>query len=95
MNKPDPLITGFAAAITFAVLYAACALAFLLFPDATLGFVDAWFHGLDLSQLKPAGGIELTLGTFMYGLAGVSVTAFVAGFLFTTASSLLRRRSQG
>jgi hypothetical protein len=91
MNEPDPLITGSAAAITFALLYSVCALAFALFPDATLGFIDAWFHGLDLSMLKPPGGVAWTIGTFFYGLLGVSATAFVAGFVFATVNSFLRR----
>jgi len=91
MKKLDALTTGFAAAITVAVMYAVCALAFALFPDATLGFFDAWFHGLDLGPLKPAGGMALTASSFVYGLFGVSVTAFVAGFLFAVVNNFLKR----
>ena len=91
MNKLDALTTGFAAAITFAVLYSVCALAFAVFPDGTLAFVDAWFHGLDLSLLKPAGGEAWTAGDFLYGLVGVSATAFVTGFLFAIVNNILRR----
>ena len=91
MNKLDALTTGFAAAITVAVLYSICALAFALFPDGTLAFIDAWFHGLDLSQLKPAGGAVWTVGDFLYGLLGVSATALVTGFLFAVVNNFLKR----
>jgi hypothetical protein len=91
MNKLDALTTGLAAAITFAVLYSICALAFALFPDGTLAFLNAWFHGMDLGLLRPAGGEVWTVGDFLYGLLGVSVTAFVAGFLFALVSNFLKR----
>ena len=91
MNKLDALSTGFAAAITFAVVYAVCALVFALFPDATLGFFDAWFHGLDLRLLVPPGGMALTTGTFFYGLVGVSLTAFITGVVFAVVNNFLKR----
>ena len=91
MNKLNPFTTGIAAAITLAVLYSLCALAFGLFPDGTLAFVDAWFHGLDLSRLQPEGGELWTAWDFAYGLLGVSGTGLVAGFVFATVSNLLER----
>lgn len=85
MNRLQPWSFGLAGAVTFSVLYTACALAVLLFPDGTIGFFNAWFHGLDLNLLKPTGGRPLTLGQYIYGLvsaAAVSfaVTASLAGF---------------
>lgn len=63
----------------------------MLFPDGTLAFIDAWFHGLDLRLLKPAGGVDWVVGDFFYGLLGVSATAFVAGFLFASVRNFLKR----
>lgn len=91
MNKRDALITGLAAAITFAVLYSICALAFAVAPEGTMAFFNAWFHGLDLGLLEPPGGAVWTVGDFLYGLLGVSVTAFVAGFLFVIVQNVLKR----
>ena len=94
MNRLQPWQFGFAGAVTFSILYCACALAVALFPDSTIGFFNAWLHGLDLALLRPPGGRPLTLGQFVYGLlsaAAVSfaMTASLAGFynLFTGASA--------
>lgn len=85
MNRLQPWQFGFAGAVTFSVLYSACALAVALFPDNTIGFFNAWFHGLDLTLLRPPGGRPLTLGQFVYGLVSAAVVSFaiaasVAGF---------------
>ena len=68
MNRLQPWQFGFAEAVTFSVFDSACALAVALFPDNTIGFFNAWFHGLDLTLLRPPGGRPLTLGQFLYGL---------------------------
>ena len=64
-----------------------------MFPDSTIGFFNAWFHGLDLALLRPPGGRPLTLGLFVYGLVSAAAVSFVvaaslAGFynLFARAS---------
>ena len=53
MLKLHPWRFGVAMAITVALLYSLCALAVALYPDATIDFFNAWFHGLDLMRLKP------------------------------------------
>ena len=85
MQRLQPWSFGFAAAMTFSLLYTPCALAVALFPDDTIKFFNAWFQGLDLTLLKRPGGRALTLGQFCYGLfdaAAVSfaVTGSIAGF---------------
>jgi hypothetical protein len=85
MNRLRPWSFGFAGAVTFSVLYTACAFAVALFPEGTIGFFNAWFHGLDLSLLKPPGGRPLTFGQFLYGLVTAAAVSFaiaasVAGF---------------
>ena len=94
MNRLLPWKFGFAGAVTFSLFYSACALAVALFPDSTIGFFNAWFHGLDLTLLRPAGGRPLTLGQFVYGLVSAAVVSFavaasLAGFynLFARAST--------
>jgi len=92
MNRLNPWTIGSAAAITFSLLSTVCALAVVLFPDGTVGFFGAWFHGLDLTLLKPPGGRPLTLGQFLYGLFGVTVTSFIVGVVFATVHNLFPRR---
>ncbi len=93
MHRLNPWIVGIAMAITFSILSTACAIAIALFPDGTLSFFNAWFHGLDLTLLKPPGGRPLTLGQFVYGLFGIAVTGFITGAVFATVYNLLRPRS--
>ncbi len=92
MDRLNPWILGATAAITFSILSATCALAAALFPDGTVGFFNAWFHGLDLTLLRPPGGRTLTLGQFAYGLFGVALTSFIVGAVFAAVHNLLRRR---
>jgi hypothetical protein len=49
-----PVRFGSALAVAAAVLYAVCALAVALWPDGTLDFFNAWFHGIDGGVLLAA-----------------------------------------
>lgn len=98
MSRLQPWSFGLAGAVTFSVLYAVCALAVAVFPDGTIGFFNAWFHGLDLTLLKPPGGRPLTISQFLYGLVSAAAVSFaiavsLAGFynLFTPVSPGVRR----
>jgi hypothetical protein len=82
MEKLNVWVVGAALAVTAAVLYGVCAAAFALRPAATLDFFNAWFHGLNLSGMQ-SGAKPFTLGLFIYGLAGLSVSAFVTGAVYT------------
>ncbi len=88
MNKQNSWVTGLALALALAVLYAVCAAAFALWPQVTLDFFNAWFHGLNLAGLQ-GGARPFTLGLFFYGLAGLSASAFVTGALYTLFANWL------
>jgi 2TM family of unknown function (DUF5676) len=92
MEKLSPVAVGLTSAITFSIIFTACAIAVALAPDMTVGFFNAWFHGLDLSLLKPAGGKPLTLGQYVYGLPGVALVSFVTGALFSFIYNLVMRQ---
>ena len=91
MNRLQLWQFGFAAAITFSALYTVCALAVALFPDGTIGFFNAWFHGLDLRLLKPPGGRPLTLGQFLYGLVSAAVVSFAIAATLAAFYNLFAR----
>jgi len=93
MNRLLPWQFGFAGAATFSLFFTACALALLLFPDRTISFFNAWFHGLDLTLLKPPGGRPLTLGQFVYGLVSAAVVSFVMAASLAGFYNLLARAS--
>ena len=87
MNKLNPWVVGGALAIAFGVTYIGCALAYALLPDATLGFFNAWFHGIDIGMLKTTKAF--TFGQFLYGLAGVLASSFILGLIFGFAYNSL------
>lgn len=92
MDKLNPWLVGSTAALTFTVLYSACAMFYALFPDGTLAFANAWFHGFDLNLLKSTK--PFTVVSFIYGLLSVASTAFVTGALYGVIYNLLRSRDQ-
>lgn len=81
MNKLNPWATATALAVTAAIVYVACTLAFALWPEGTLAFFNAWLHGVDLTPLRPVAQI-FSWGGFAYGLVGLVASAFLAGALF-------------
>lgn len=95
MNRLQPWSFGFAGAVTFSVLYTACALAVALFPEGTIGFFNGWFHGLDLTLLKRPGGRPLTLGQFFYGLVSAAAVSFAIAASLAGFYNLLARVSAG
>ena len=95
MNRLQPCQFGLGEAVTFSVFYSACAFAVALFSDHTISFFNAWFHGLDLTLLRPPGGRPLTLGPSVYGLISAAVVSFamaasLAGFYNLSARASAR-----
>jgi hypothetical protein len=95
MERLSAVAVGATSAITFSIVFTVCAIGVAMAPDAAIGFFNAWFHGLDLTLLRPVGGKPLTLGQYAYGLAGVALTSFVTGALFATVYNLIGRRGPG
>jgi hypothetical protein len=91
MNRLQPWQLGFAGAVTFSVFYSACALAVALFPDNTIGFFNARFHGLDLTLLRSPGGRPLTLGQFVYEFVSAAVMSFVVAASLAGFSNVFAR----
>lgn len=75
------LATGTALAITVGIGYAACALVFRAWPDASMEFMNALFHGLDFRKLA-SGSAPFVFGSFFYALFVAVVWAFGLGALF-------------
>jgi hypothetical protein len=82
-SKLSIVASGIALAITFAFMSALCALAFLVWPEATLDFFAAFMHGLDLKTVKSAAPIALT--RVFYGVVGLGGVGFLAGVVFASA----------
>ncbi len=94
MDKLNPSFVGRAAAIMSSIVFSVSALAVALFPDSTVNLFNSWFHGLDLTLLRPTRGCPLPFGQFFYGLFGVVVVSFVMGTLFAAVYNLIRPRAK-
>lgn len=81
-----PLRTGVALAVTVALFYAACTLAWLVAQGSFLGFMNSLFHGLDFTPLLKS--TDFSWGGFLEALLVMSLWAFLAGTFF----GWLRRR---
>lgn len=69
-----------AAAITMGVAYAVCAVFTALFPDAALKFLGWMVHIVNVEKF--AGGVEVTLSSFILGLLPVVFYAYLVSYLF-------------
>ncbi len=83
------LRTGVSLAVTVAVFYALCTLAWLAAPGPFLGFMNNLFHRIDFSPLlKPA---PFSWGGFIQALLVMSAWAFLAGTFFAWVHRRLAR----
>ena len=73
--------TGTALAATVATGYALCALAFRIWPQAALQFMNGLFHGLDFGVLQ-RGATPFDFGSFLGVLVVMTLWAFGLGALF-------------
>jgi len=90
MDKVNTLGAGIALAVTLALISALCAIAFVLAPDATLDFFSAFMHGLDLKAVKSVAPISLW--RVLYGVIGLSIIGFIAGFVFAWTYNAISRQ---
>jgi len=87
-HASSPLRTGIALAVTVAVFYALCTLAWLAAPGPFLGFMNDLFHSMDFTLLlRPA---PFSWGGFFEALAVMSVWSFLAGMFFSQPPRRLR-----
>ncbi len=87
MDKLNRWSVSVALAITMSLAYMACAVAVDLFPEPSINFFNAWFHGLDISVLRAHK--PNTIGVFIYGLIGVAAIAFLVGWVYATVYNLV------
>ncbi|TJW50830.1 MAG: hypothetical protein E5X65_26090 [Mesorhizobium sp.] len=82
MNKLSILSVGIALGVTLALMSMLCALAFAIWPDATVYFFGAFMHGLDLSAVRLAA--QMSPGRVLYGVVGLGVVGLVAGVIYAS-----------
>lgn len=75
-----PMKSGLAFALTIAISYSLCALAYVLSPERAIDLLNAMFHGLDFHKLGTP--MSFSFGMFMYPLVVFTIWAFVTGTIF-------------
>ena len=90
MATEAPWRTGITLAVTLAIMYSGCALAYALMPERGMDFLNALFHGLDFRKL--GSPMPFTTATFVYPLVVFVAWGFVVGTLFTWLQNVFHRR---
>ena len=89
-RKLRPLILGATLAITIAIMYILCTVAWSIWHEAMLDFLNALFHGLDFRKIQiPESAYSIKL--FLLPLAVLTVWGFVSGVLLAGIYNLLKR----
>ena len=90
MEKLNMWRIGAVLALTTAIVNTVCAVAVYLNPEGFIAFVNSWSHGIDLSLIRSEKA--WTVGDFLIGLVGVSLTGFVSGAIFAWCYNLIAAR---
>jgi hypothetical protein len=92
MNKLSTLAVGIALGVTLALLSMLCALAFAIWPDATLDLFGAFTHGLDLGAVKSTA--PMRGGRILYGIVGLGIVGLLAGVVYATIYNVVATGSR-
>ena len=93
MERVKPWVTGAAFAVVIAVVYVACVISVLLFPDACLAFANNWMHAIDLTLIKRPASKPLSFNDWGAGFATAIVAGFLAGAIYGWAQNFFARLS--
>lgn len=73
------MATANALAVTSAIVYVVCRVLVGLAPDLMFNVGQSWFHGIELQRL---GSWTLTTENFILGVISITVTGWLAGYLY-------------
>ena len=86
--RHQPIATANAAAITTAIIYIFCRLAFAIAPDISLSVGKTWFHGIDIGKIAASTG---TLDSFFLGFITIIIFAWIVGYTFAFIFNLFAK----
>lgn len=87
--KHQLMATANATAVTTAIVYIVCRLAFLVAPELSLSITRSWFHGIDIGQLSIP---NIASETFFPGLITATVGAWLVGYLFAISYDMFVKK---
>ena len=92
-SRVRPLALGLAFALTIAVMYTVCAMAWVIWPEPALDLLNALFHGLDFRRLQLPSS-HFSFGAFVYPLIVMSMWGFAIGTLLGAICNKVRVHGQ-
>ena len=90
MDRLNPKMVSLSLAAVSALLSLLCAMSIALAPDFSMRFFGSIFHAIDLTKIAA----PMTLSGVATGLLAITVSAFVAGWLFATTYNLLTSKQR-
>ncbi len=87
--KHNPMATANATAITAAIVFIVCRVAFSLAPDFSMDIAKSWFHGIDISRIS---ALNLSTDSFILGFVTATVGAWLVGYVFAISYNLFVKK---
>lgn len=87
MTRLNPWIFGVVVSITVVVIYAICTLLWFAFPEPSIKFINALFHGMDFRKIYASAAFSF--GDFLYVLVVFTVWGYILGVVYATVRNLL------
>lgn len=88
MVKLNPWKFGAVLSVTVCINYILCTIAFISFPQPSMDFMNALFHGADFSKLYL--GTPFPTGSFVYALLVLAAWAYVLGAIYALVRNWLQ-----
>lgn len=93
MTNLNPWKFGAVLSLTVSINYVLCAFFFLAFPQPSIDFLNALFHGIDFHRIYV--GMAFSPGSLVYALLVLAVWSYVLGAIYALVRNWLRPDTTG
>lgn len=93
MTNLNPWKFGAVLSLTVSINYMLCAFFFITFPQPSIDFFNALFHGMDFHQIYV--GMMFSPGSLAYALLVLAVWSYMLGVIYALVRNWLRPGATG
>jgi len=90
-QKLPPVVLGGALALTIVIMYSLCAVAWAVWHEASLDFLNALFHGLDFRKIQAAQN-TFTVSMLFIPMLVMAAWSFATGMLYAVIYNYFRQQ---
>ena len=90
-QKLPPVVLGGALALTIVIMYSLCAVAWAVWHEAALDFLNALFHGLDFRKIQAAQN-TFTVSMLFIPMLVMAAWSFATGMLYAVIYNYFRQQ---